>query len=115
MSISLKHFRRETQCFSDWAKADLKRFGQLVEKLFSMSMQQLMRNSRLCDRHGVQRKPDRFGRPSDVAADAAFYELELDLRNTCRIHGVFEGSVFASFTSMRTTRHSSSSARCSDL
>ena len=94
VSISLKHYRRETQCFSDWKIGDLKRFGQLLEKLRGLTMIQLLQNTRLCERHGEQKKAARFGSPADIAADAAFYELKVDPANKCRVHGVFDGSIF---------------------
>lgn len=94
VSISLKHYRRQTQCLSSWDRNDLDRLGRLVDKLRGLTLMQLTHNKQLCERHGTQQKPKRFSRPSDIDDNIPFYELKVDANNMCRLHGVFEGNVF---------------------
>lgn len=93
VSISLRHYRQETECFSDWGDADLKKFGATVAKLKGYSADEL-RRSKLCDRHRCEPDEARFRRPAGVSRDTPFYEIRVDPGNLARIHGVFENDVF---------------------
>lgn len=94
VSVSLKHFRRETECFSEWAPKDLKEFGRTVEKLRGYTVTILMGRKRLCERVRNLPKKSRFTRPADVSRDLPIYEIKVDVGNSARIHGFFDGSIF---------------------
>jgi hypothetical protein len=93
VSISLRHYRQETECFSAWSDSDLKKFGATVAKLKGYSGDEL-RRSGLCCRHKSDPDEARFRRPEGISPDAPMFEIRVDVANLARIHGVFERNVF---------------------
>jgi hypothetical protein len=94
VSISLKYYRQETECFSDWSPGDLKKFSSVIAKIKQMTGDELRTQSRLCSPHKNLPKRKRFSRPSDVSQDLSMFEIRVDQHNAARIHGIFAGSVF---------------------
>lgn|GEM_PF-2135195 len=94
VSLSLKYYRPETECFSAWSHADLKRFTSTVAKMRSMSVGMLRNHLALCERHRHKPKFDRFSRPDGLSKELTMFEIRVDGNNLARMHGVFIGSVF---------------------
>lgn len=94
VSISLKYYRSETECFSEWSPDDLKKFSGTIAKLKQMSVNDLRFVSRLCSPHRGSPKADRFARPDGLSPDLSMFEIRVDRSNAARVHGVFIGSVF---------------------
>ena len=93
VSVSLKYYRQETECFSEWSPGDLKKFSATIAKIKNLSATSL-RNHSLCGRHKRTPKSKRFSRPDELSAELPFFELRVDQHNAARIHGVFIGSIF---------------------
>ncbi len=94
VSISLKFYRSETECFSEWRPDDLKKFSGTIAKIKQMSVNDLRFASRLCSPHRGDPKAERFARPAGLSPDLSMFEIRVDRGNAARIHGVFIGSVF---------------------
>jgi len=94
VSVSLRYFRRECECFSDWQKAELKKFVGTLEKLRSHSVDQLKGKKSLCDIHKGKPNEARFNIPDAISPDLSIYEIKIDPSNKLRMHGFFTGPVF---------------------
>lgn len=94
VSISLKYYRQETECFSQWNPGDLKKFGSTVGKIKQLTADKLKGYKPLCEPHKNDPAEKRFARPDALSEDLSFYEIKVDPSNAARIHGVFVGSVF---------------------
>jgi hypothetical protein len=94
VSISLKYYRPQTECFSKWTSQELKKFTGLIAKIRGHTATNLKAYTALCDRHKGKPSEDRFSRPVELSEDLALYELKVDPSNKARVHGVFVGSVF---------------------
>lgn len=94
VSISLKYYRAETECFSEWSPDDLRKFSGTIAKIKQMSANDLRFGSRLCSPHRGEPKAIRFARPAGLSPDLSMFEIRVDQGNAARIHGVFIGSVF---------------------
>lgn len=93
VSISLRYFRRQTECFSDWKQGELKKFSGLTEKLKGYSEASL-RSSPLCCHHKGPPKRERFALPEELSPDLELFELRVDMSNKARVHGVFRDETF---------------------
>lgn len=94
VSISLKYYRDETECFSDWNSGELKKFSATVKKVRQLSASALMGYKPLCEPHKHEPSEGRFARPEKLSEDLKFFEIKVDPSNKARVHGVFVGSVF---------------------
>ncbi len=94
VSISLKYFRQETECFSDWRPDELRKFSGLIKKIKQISANSLRGYKPLCEPHKYSPAEARFSRPDLLSEDLSFFELKIDPSNAARVHGVFVGSVF---------------------
>ena len=94
VSISLKYYRQETECISEWQHGDLKKLSNTVDKIRGMTAATLRRHGKLCVKHRTQPKLARFSRPAGLARDLPLYEIKVGPSDAARIHGVFVGSVF---------------------
>lgn len=94
VSISLKYYRQETECFSQWGAGDLKKFSSTVGKIKQLTAEKLKGYKPLCEPHKNDPAEKRFSRPSALSEDLSFFEIKVDPSNAARIHGVFVGSVF---------------------
>lgn len=94
VSVSLKYFRAETECFSDWNAGDLKKFSATLAKIKQVNSGTLQGYRPLCERHKNAPAEGRFARPAELSEDIAFFEIKVDPSNAARIHGAFVGSVF---------------------
>lgn len=93
VSISLRYYRRQAECFSKWGASDLKKFGSLIEKLRGYDAKTLT-GSKLCCQHKGAPAEARFALPDDLSPDLAVHELRVDQANKARIHGVLWGETF---------------------
>jgi len=93
VSISLRYYRRQTECFSKWKSSDLKKFGALVDKLRGHNANTLT-GSKLCSMHKGPPAQDRFALPESLSPDLTLHELRVDQSNKARIHGVLWGETF---------------------
>ena len=93
ISISLKYYRFETECFSEWNRNDLKQFTSTINKLRGMTVSTVHGHS-ICSQH--KRKPQfaRYSRPAGLGEELPMSEIRVDPHNLARVHGVFMGSVF---------------------
>ena len=94
VSVSLKYYRQETECFSDWHTDELKKFSGLIKKIKQLSAGKLKGYKPLCEPHKYAPAEARFSRPEQLSEDLSFFELKVDSSNAARVHGVFVGSVF---------------------
>jgi hypothetical protein len=94
VSISLKYYREETECFSDWQSGELKKFSAAIKKLGQLDASTLKGHKPLCEPHKYDPAEQRFSRPAKLSEDLKFFEIKIDASNKARIHGVFVGSVF---------------------
>ena len=94
VSISLKYFRQETECFSDWQPDELKKFSAIINKIKQLPSSKLKGYKPLCEPHKNAPAEQRFSRPSQLSEDLSFFEIKVDSSNAARVHGVFVGSVF---------------------
>lgn len=94
VSISLKYYRRDTECLSDWQPAELKKLSNTIDKVKQMSAFNLKGYKPLCEPHKNDPAENRFSRPAELSEDLSFFEVKVDPSNAARIHGVFVGSVF---------------------
>jgi hypothetical protein len=93
VSISLRYFRKQTECFSVWQKGDLKKFSGLIEKIRDYDERSL-KSSALCGVHKNKPSRDRFSLPDELSQDLDMYELRVDPSNKARVHGVFWAETF---------------------
>jgi hypothetical protein len=94
VSVSLKYYRPQTECFSQWAADELKKFSGTLSKISQLEASKLMGYKPLCEAHKRAPAEDRFARPERLSEDLKFYEIKVDPSNAARVHGVFVGSVF---------------------
>lgn len=94
VSISLKYYRKETECFSDWQAGELKKFSATVAKIAQIEADRLKGYKPLCEPHKHEPAAARFSRPEKLSEDLNFFEIKVDPSNAARVHGVFVGSVF---------------------
>jgi hypothetical protein len=94
VSISLRYYQSSCECFSDWEKAELKKFTNTIKKISGYSSDLLQKTLSLCDRHKGEPRAERFSRPEDISHDVSFHEIKVDPSNKLRIHGFFDGPVF---------------------
>jgi hypothetical protein len=94
VSISLKYYREETECFSDWQSGELKKFSATIKKVGQLEAAVLKGHKPLCVPHKYDPAEARFARPAKLSEDLKFFEIKVDPSNKARIHGVFVGSVF---------------------
>lgn len=94
VSISLKYYREETECFSDWQASEMKKFSATIKKISSLSASALKGYKPLCVPHKNAPAEARFARHDKLSEDLRFFELKVDPSNKARAHGVFVGSVF---------------------
>jgi hypothetical protein len=94
VSVSLKYYRKSTECFSEWEKSDLKKFSDTVDKIAKYNSEQLKSHKPLCVPHRNDPASARFGRPDTLSPELRFFEVKVDPSNKLRIHGPIVGSVF---------------------
>jgi hypothetical protein len=94
VSISLKYYRDETECFSAWQSAEMKKFSATIKKVSGFTASKLKSYSALCVPHKHSPAEARFVRHDKLSEDLSFFELKVDPSNKARMHGVFVGSVF---------------------
>lgn len=94
VSVSLKHYRQEAECFSEWSPADLRHFAGAIAKLRNMSAAMVRNDRLLCVPHRNAPGAQRFARPPSVDPGLRMFEIRVHKRNKARMHGVFAGSVF---------------------
>lgn len=94
ISISLKYYRKETECFSDWQKGELKKFSAIGHKISGQTALKLKAYKPLCEKHKGPPAEARFARPDNLSEDLELYEIKVDPSNKARIHGVFVNSIF---------------------
>jgi len=94
VSISLKYYREETECFSEWQSGEMKKFSATIKKVSGLSASTLKGHKPLCVPHKYDPAESRFTRPDKLSEDLSFFELKVDPSNKARVHGVFVGSVF---------------------
>lgn len=93
VSISLRYYRKQAECFSKWKSSDLKKFSALIEKLRGHNAQTLT-GSRLCSPHKGPPAQAKFALPENLSPDLTIHELRVDQSNKARIHGVLWGETF---------------------
>ena len=93
VSLSFAHYRPQAECLSTWGKSELKSFVRAMDKMRGMNIDQL-RFSDLCSAHKYEPKLDRFARPATIGKDHTMHEIRVDNKNSARMHGVIEGSIF---------------------
>lgn len=93
MSVSLKYYRQETQCFSEWRGPELKKFTLTIAKLREMTPE-MARTHAIVGRHRNKINSGRYLRPDGISKDLDMFEIRVDPHNLARIHGVFAGSTF---------------------
>ena len=94
VSVSLRYFRRECECFSAWTGEELKKFSSTLEKIRGYTAELLVTNTKLCAGHKGPPSEARFAFPSDVSEDQSIFEIKVDPSNKLRMHGFFVGQVF---------------------
>jgi hypothetical protein len=94
VSISLKYYREETECFSAWQSGEMKKFSATIKKISSIPASQLKGYKPLCVPHKNSPAEARFVPHDKLSEDLSFFELKVDPSNKARAHGVFVGSVF---------------------
>lgn len=94
VSISLKYYREETECFSDWQAPELRKLSSTIKKVGQIASEALKGHKPLCEPHKNDPAERRFARPPALSEDLKFFEIKVDPSNKARIHGVFFGSVF---------------------
>lgn len=94
VSVSLKYFRKQTECFSEWQPDELKKFSAMLGMVGQLSASKLKAHKPYCEVHKRPPAEDRFTRPDKLSEDLTFFELKVDKSNAARVHGVFVGSVF---------------------
>lgn len=94
VSISLKYYREETECFSKWTSAELKKFSGMLKKVAGRNAKELQGFKPLCEPHKRAPAESRFKRHEKLSEELALFELKVDPSNKARVHGVFMESVF---------------------
>lgn len=94
MSISLRYFQNQCECFSVWQPKELSRFSDAINKIRGYTPEMLKGKKNLCEPHKGEPRRARFSRPDDLAEDLRFFEIKVDQSNKLRIHGPFVGDVF---------------------
>lgn len=93
VSISLRYYRKQAECFSKWKSGDLKKFSALIEKLRGHNAQTLT-GSKLCSPHKGPPAQAKFALPENLSQDLTLHELRVDQSNKARIHGVIWRETF---------------------
>lgn len=94
VSVSLKYYHQEAECFSDWQAGDLKKFSAMLGKMAQLDADKLKGYKPYCEPHKNEPAEQRFARPEKLSEDLKFFEIKVDAGNAARMHGVFVGSVF---------------------
>ena len=94
VSISLKYYRKDSECFSAWQSSELKKFSAALEKISGQTAKDLKSYKPLCVKHKGPPAAKRFSRPDSLSEDLDFYEIKIDASNKARVHGVFVDSIF---------------------
>jgi hypothetical protein len=92
LSISLKHYLPNHECFSSWTPADLKKFSSTVRKLRGLTRMDLNKTnicSKLSNQNGWK-----LGKPKGVDRELDIFELRIAKGEDVRIFGVMISSVF---------------------
>jgi hypothetical protein len=92
VSISLKYYNKNCECFSKWKKDELKGISSLIGKISQLEANKLRSGTRYCSAHKGPSKRERFQRPDWLSEDIVLYELEVT--DKARMHGFFVDSVF---------------------
>ncbi|HEY0033779.1 MAG TPA: hypothetical protein VGB81_10990, partial [Devosia sp.] len=77
MSISLKYYREETECFSEWQAGELKKFSATIKKVGQMDSSTLKGHKPLCVPHKYDPAEARFSRPEKLSEDLKFFEIKV--------------------------------------
>lgn len=93
VSISLRYYRRQAECFSKWKSGDLRKFSGLIEKLRGHNARTLT-GSKLCSMHKGPPAEAKFALPDSLSPDLTLHELRVDQSNKARIHGILWGETF---------------------
>nr|WP_298925554.1 hypothetical protein [uncultured Erythrobacter sp.] len=93
VSISLRYYRKQAECFSKWGTNDLRKFSALIDKLRNHNAGTLA-GSKLCSAHKGPPAQAKFALPDSLSPDLTLYELRVDQSNKARIHGVLWGETF---------------------
>lgn len=92
VSISLKYYDKNCECFSKWKKDELKGLSSLIGKIAQLEANKLRSGTRYCSSHKGPSNRERFQRPDWLSEDITLYELEVT--DKARIHGFFVDNVF---------------------
>jgi hypothetical protein len=96
--VALKYFRDTFECFSNWEKAELKAFTDLINDLRKRTWQQVLQTSGKTNKHGLAYTPYDPAMAaeaakthleavrSQISPDISFFELRVD-QNKLRVHG----------------------------
>jgi len=93
VSISLRYYRKQAECFSKWKAPELKKFSALVEKLQGYDPKTLT-GSKICSLHKGSPSREKYTLPDELSPDLSLHELRVDQSNKARIHGVLWGVTF---------------------
>ncbi len=93
VSINLKYFQPDSECFSKWQSAELKKFSTFVKKLRQHNWNQVLVSAGFeCHRHKGDTKAPGFSKPTNVSPDIPYYGLRVD--DKARVHGFVVAAVF---------------------
>lgn len=93
VSVSLKYYSDNAECFSQWQQRELKAFSRIIEKLRGLKWSQVQAcQGATCHKHHPSKRVSGFSRPKSVSEDLQFYNIHVDSK--ARIHGFQINSVF---------------------
>lgn len=88
VSVSLRYYESNFECFSEWQSKDLKEFSRWLGKMRSRSKADVKSDTKMCHRHFGEVRP----LPDDISRDFDVYGLRVTQK--ARVHGVFERNTF---------------------
>lgn len=94
VSVSLRYYASNCECFSKWQGPELKKFSGALSKLAGYSADHLKGYKPLCVPHKGGPSEGRFRRPDAISEDLPFWEIKVDPSNKARVHGFFVENVF---------------------
>jgi len=83
IGVDLRYFQKRHECFSEWAKDDLKAFSNWVEKMSGRTESQITAITQTCHAHKGKTKK----LPAGISPDVKLYELDVGAKS--RVHGFF--------------------------
>lgn len=83
ISVNLRYYDENFECFSKWQKDELKKFTKWLKKMSSRTTRQVREDTNICHRHvGTPKKIPKY-----LSPDIAIYNIHIG--NKERVHGFF--------------------------